>query len=106
MDAPEIVKLEQRIAQLKARLGRKKARLNAEQRKLDTRRKILTGAYVIARRPELLRELDFKTFIAQKDQYLFPDLFPSSTVPASAPLRNIREAEPIKIGAKPTKIGA
>jgi hypothetical protein len=60
----------------------------------------------MARRPELLRELDFKTFIGQKDQYLFPDLFPPKTVPASAPLRSLREPEPIKIGVKPTKIGA
>lgn len=86
---------EAKMAKLQAQIAAKKARLVKVNRAMDTRRKIMIGAWVLdclEQKPEdpLWSTLkanfpDFKRFLGEKNEGLFPDFF--SEPPAAAPLK-------------------
>ncbi len=89
---------EAKLAKLQASIAAKKARLAKIDRAMDTRRKIMMGAWVldcIEQRPEdplwstLKANLkDFKRFLGDKNEGLFPDFF---SPPAAAATREAAE---------------
>jgi hypothetical protein len=84
---------EARLAKLQAQIAAKKARLVKVNRAMDTRRKIMIGAWVLdclEQKPEdpLWSTLkanfaDFKRFLGEKNEGLFPDFFSQPAVPAA-----------------------
>ncbi|SKA40506.1 hypothetical protein SAMN02745126_06370 [Enhydrobacter aerosaccus] len=86
----------EKLQALQARIADKRARLAQVNRKTDTRRKVMTGAYVLdclTKNPEhpltvaLRGQLDdFRGFLGEANEGLFPEFFEAAAVPeAPAP---------------------
>jgi hypothetical protein len=79
-EASRLQKLEQQQEAIREKIRRERAKIADQERKKDTRRKIITGAVVLAHathHPSFqaeLRAILIKS-VENKDRYLFPEIF-------------------------------
>ncbi len=84
---------EAKLAKLQAQLASKKARLHKVNRQMDTRRKIMVGAWLIDRLEKQPNDpackafkaqlQDFRGFLGEKNEGLFPDFFEADAASAT-----------------------